>query len=178
MLHAIDHGEIEVLGNEASADALNFVGAWLERLTIHGLGDHRAVAWLNGDRGDGLALFFLDVTRDTGNGATGANASDKDIDGSIAVIPDLRACGFLVDLWVGGIIKLTRHEVLGRIAISNFLGLSDGTRHAFGGFREDQLGSKHGHHPSTFDRHRFRHGEDQLVTPSRGSEGQGNACIA
>ena len=178
LLHAIDHGEIEILGNEASADALNFVWAWLESLTIHGLGDHRAVAWLNGNRGDGLALLLLDVTRDTGDGAPGANAGNKDIDRSIAVIPDLRTCGLLVDLWVGGIIKLPRHEVLGRIAIGNFLGLSDGARHALGGFRENQFGAKHGHHPSPFDRHRFRHREDQLVTTSRGSEGQGNACVA
>ena len=136
------------------------------------------MAWLNGDRGDGLALCVLDVTRDTGDGATGANACDEDIDRSIAVIPDLRTGGLLVDLWVGGILELARHEVLARIAICNFLGLGDRTRHAFSGFRENQFGAKDGHHTTTFDRHRFRHGEDQLVTPSCRREGKGNPCIA
>ena len=151
LLHLVDDRQIEVLGNEAGTDALNLVGTGLEGLAVHRLADHRAAGGLHGDGFDRLARFIFDVARDAGDGAAGADAGHQHIDGAIAVVPDLRARGFEVDLRVGGIVELARHEVFGGIAFRDFLRFGDGSGHALGSFGEDQLSPEYGHHPATLD---------------------------
>ena len=178
LLHLVDHGEVEVLGDEAGADALDFVGTGFDGFTVHGLGDHRAVGRFNGHGFDRLARFILDVTGDAGDGATGADAGHEHVNGAIAVVPDFRTGGLEVDLGVGGIVELAWHEVLAGIAVGDLLGLGDGTGHALGGFGEDQFGAKNGHHPATLDRHRLGHREDQLVAAGCCREGQGDTGVS
>ena len=178
LLHLVDHGEVEVFGDEAGTDALNLVGTGLDGLTVHGLGDNRAIGGFNGHGFDRLARFIFDVTGDAGDGATGADAGHEHVNGAIAVVPDFRTGGLEVDFGVGGIVELARHEVLGRIALSDFFGFGDRTGHAFGGLGEDQLSSEHGHDPTSLDRHRLGHRQDQLVTPGCGGEGQSDAGVA
>ena len=112
LLDLVDHRQVEVLGNEAGTDALDLVGAWLDRFAIHGLRDHRAVGWFNGNGFDRLASLVLDVAGDAGDRAAGADAGHEDINGAVAVVPDFRAGGLFVDLGVGGLSNWLGHEVL------------------------------------------------------------------
>ena len=154
------------------------MGAGLEGLAVHGLGDHRAVGRFDRHGFDRLAGVGFDVAGDAGDGAAGTDAGHQHIDGAVAVVPDLRARGLEVDLGVGGIVELARHEVLGRIAVGDLLGLGDGAGHALGGLGEDQFSAENGHHPATLDRHRFGHREDQLVATGCSRESQGDAGVA
>ena len=178
LLHLVDHGHVQVLGDEAGADALDLVGTGLDRFSVDGLGDHRAVAGFHGDGFDRLAGFVLDVAGHTGDGAAGADTSDQHIDGTVTVVPDLGTGGLEVDFGVGGIVELSWHEVFAGIAVGDLLGLGDGTGHALGGLGEDQLGAENGHHPATLDRHRLGHRQDQLVAAGCCCEGEGDAGVA
>ena len=110
------------------------MGTRLHRLTIHGLGDHGAICWLHRDGFNRFTGFIFDVARYTGDRAAGAHASHEHVDGTIAIVPDLRTGGFEVDLWISRVIELTGHEKFRGIAIGNLLGFRNRTRHAFGGF--------------------------------------------
>ena len=88
------------------------MGTRFHRFTIHGLGDHGTVAWFNRDGFNRFARLIFDVARDAGDRSAGANASHEHIDGTIAIVPDLRAGGLEVDLWIRWVIKLPRHKKL------------------------------------------------------------------
>ena len=86
------------------------MGTRLNRLTIHGLGDHGAIGWLHRDGFNRFTGFVFDVARYTSDRAAGAHASHEHVDGTIAIVPDLRTGGFEVDLWISRVIELTGHE--------------------------------------------------------------------
>ena len=59
LLDGVDQREVEHVGHEARADALDLVRAGLERLAGALLGEDRAVRRLDRDRVIGLPLVFL-----------------------------------------------------------------------------------------------------------------------
>ena len=83
---------------------------------------------------------MLDIARNSGNGATGADARHQYIDPAIGVIPDFRAGGLFVNRRVGRVFKLLGHKIIERIAGQNFGGLVDGAFHALGRLGQDQFG--------------------------------------
>ena len=110
------------------------MGTRLHSFTIHGLGDHWAVARFNRDRFNRFTSLIFDVTRHAGDRSAGANASHEHVDGTIAIVPDLRTGGLEMDLWIGWVIELPRHKKFGGIAVGNLLGFRNRTGHAFGSF--------------------------------------------
>src|SRR4029077_7879716 len=114
----------EDFGNEAGADALNFMRA--------GSATRKDCAFFRFDC-DGLEarLFRTDVFGHAGDGAAGADTGDEDIDLAVGVFPDFRAGGFEVNLRVCGIGELLQHVAIGRLR-KNLVGLDDGGFHAFG----------------------------------------------
>ena len=95
-----------------------------ERLARELLRDDRALGRLDGHREDRLAALVLDVARDAGDRAAGADARDEDVDGAVGVVPDLRPGGRLVDRGVGGILELLRQDVARRVGGGDLLGLA------------------------------------------------------
>ncbi len=102
LLNGVDQRQVEHLGHEARADALDLVRRRCERLAGEVLGQHRAGGGLHRHRLDVLAAHALDVARDAGDGAAGADTGDQDVDAAVGVVPDLGAGGGLVDRRVGG----------------------------------------------------------------------------
>src|SRR5262249_11788383 len=85
----VDGGAVQVLGDEARADALNGVIAGLFP------GEDGGFGRLDGD--DLHAGFaFFQVLADAADGAAGADAGDEDVDAAAGVLPDLDAGGLAV----------------------------------------------------------------------------------
>src|SRR5436190_827398 len=78
-------------------------------LAVHLLSDDRAGDGLHGDRLE-ARLPLLDDLAHAGDRAAGADAGDEEINFAIRVIPDLLGCRAPVDLRVGGVLELLRHE--------------------------------------------------------------------
>ena len=78
----------------------------------------------------GLPLVALDVARDAGDGAAGADAGDQHVDRAVGVVPDLRAGGLLVDRGIGGVLELLQQHVALGIGGRDLLGLGDRAAHA------------------------------------------------
>jgi len=94
----IDEVEIQHAGDEAGADALDFVGAGLEGFAGFGLGEDGALDGFDGDGFEG-GLAGLEGLGDAVQGAPGADAGDEDIDGAVGVAPDFLA---VVARWMAG----------------------------------------------------------------------------
>jgi hypothetical protein len=82
-----------------------------------------------------------------------------------------------MDFGIGRVLKLLGHESIRRFRHQG-VGLGDRAFHPFGGGGEDQLGAEEGQEGAAFQRHAFRHGEDELVALGCGDESQGNAGVA
>ena len=111
LLDRVDQREIEHIGHEARADALDLVRAGLERLAGALLGQDRARGGLHRHRKDRLALGVLDVARDAGDRAAGADAGDENVDRAVGVVPDLRTGGLFVDRRIGRVLELLQQHV-------------------------------------------------------------------
>ena len=107
----VDDVRVQVLGDEAGADPLDLVTAGLERLALHLLRDDRRGDRLDRDRLE-ARLARLDDLGHAGDRAAGADAGDEDVDLAVGVLPDFLGGGRAVDLRVGGIFELLRHEAL------------------------------------------------------------------
>src|SRR5450631_245469 len=68
LFYTIDQGEVESIGDEAGADALDLVRGGLDLLTGQFLADDRAFLGLDRNRNDLLTLGILDVARYAGDG--------------------------------------------------------------------------------------------------------------
>ena len=101
--HLVDDVDVQHVGNEAGADALNRVPARLERLAalrrcvMTGLFDR-----LDGDHLD-RRLARLEHFADAGDRAAGADAADDDIDLPVGIAPDFLGRRLAVDFrdWPG-----------------------------------------------------------------------------
>lgn len=96
---------IEGFGDEIRADTLQLMRAGMA------LGQERRIGRFDGYDLDGR-LLFLQVLSRAAQGAAGADAGDEDIDGSICVVVDFRACRGLMDGGVGRIGKLAGNEAV------------------------------------------------------------------
>jgi hypothetical protein len=112
--------EVERVGDEARADALDLVRAGLQFLAGQLLRDDRAFARLHGHGQDLLALHVLDVARDAGDGAARADAGDEHVDRAVGVVPDFRAGGLFVNRRVGWILELLGQEIFRRLGRGDF----------------------------------------------------------
>jgi hypothetical protein len=99
-----DDGEVEVIGDEASAGALDFVRGWDDGVAGEGLGDDWAGFWFDGDGGEGR-FVVAERAGDAGDGAAGADGGDEDVDVAAGIVPDFLGGGFFVDGGVGGLLN-------------------------------------------------------------------------
>jgi hypothetical protein len=82
-----------------------------------------------------------------------------------------------MDGGVGGVFKLLEEDIAVGVRPDDFLGLADGSAHAFGAFGEFEFGAEDGEDFAPFERHGFRHGEGDGVTPGGGDEGEGDSGV-
>ncbi len=61
-----------------------------------------------------LRLARLQHLTDAGQRAAGADAGDEDVNGALRVVPDFLRGGAAVDLRIGGVLELLRHDRPGR----------------------------------------------------------------
>src|SRR5215469_7065431 len=141
------------------------------------LGDDSAIGGLDTDRVDALALFLLDIARNARNGAAGADAGDKDVNGTIGVIPDLGPGGAEVDLGIGGVFELLQEHVALWIAGYDLFGLGDRATHAFSAVGKDKVGAERLEDFAPFDRHGFRHGESNGIATGSGDKGKRDSGV-
>ena len=78
---------------------------------------------------------------------------------------------------IGGIVELAWHHRAGR-RLKDFLRLRDSTAHALLFWRQDQFCAQISQHLATLDRHGFRHGQYQAVSPAGRRESEADAGIA
>ena len=100
---------VQHVGDEPGADALDLVRAGPERLLVPQLADHRRVDRLDRDDLD-RRLAALEHLAAAGDRAAGADAADQDVDLAVGVAPDLLGGRPAVDLRVGRVLELLRHE--------------------------------------------------------------------
>eukprot|EP00906_Rhabdomonas_costata_P011343 RCo016111 len=172
----INEAEVQHLRNEARPDALDLVRAWLQRLSGPGLADHGALLGLHGDDVDGLA--GLPELRHAGDGSARADATHEDVCITTGRLPDLRSRRQLMDPGIGRVLELHRHEVLSGVRRHNLLGLRDRPLHPLRSLRQHQVRPEGLHDLPALNGHTLWDGQDALVTPSRGDEGQGDAGVA
>ena len=99
---------------------------------------------------------------DAGDGASGADAGDEDVDLAVGVADDLFGCGLAVDLGVRVVLELAS-ENRTRGVCDDLVGGLDGTGHALRGLGEHNLGPKCLEEHATLDRHRRRHRQHDAV---------------
>src|SRR6516225_3733760 len=99
---------MKIFRNEPCTGSLDFVRTGLEWLAPQGLKNHRRVLGFHRDRLE-RRLSFLDNFGYAGDGAARADRSNKDIDLSTRIRPDLFRRRFLMNDRVCRVIKLLRH---------------------------------------------------------------------
>ena len=166
----VDQFGLEDVGDEASAEACDLVGAGLAA------GEDGAVGGLDGD-GPEVGVAGLHVLADAGEGAAGADAGDEDVGGAVGVVPDFGAGGVEVDFWVGGVVELLEDVAVGGLGVQLF-GLGDGAFHAAGSGGEDDFGTEGEEQNAALGGHGVGHGEDDGVAFDGGGEGEADAGVA
>ena len=119
----------------------------------------------------------LEVLSGAGDGAAGADASNEVVNLAVGALPDLGAGGGVVDGGVGGVLKLLEDVRVGGGG-RDLLGLHDGSLHALGGVRQDEVGAEGAQQDAALEGHGGRHGEDELVALGGGHEGEGDAGVS
>ena len=122
-------------------------------------------------------LSRLQNLADSGDRAAGADAGDDEVDLAERVVPDFLRGGAAMDLRIGGIFELLRHD-RARRRIDDLVRLGDRAFHALRGGGEDQFGPEQGEHLTPLDGHRFGHHQNQPVAASRRHERQRDSSIA
>ena len=122
------------------------------------LGQERRIGRFDGYDLDGR-LLFLQVLSRAAQGAAGADAGDEDIDGSICVVVDFRACRALWTAGLAGLVNWPGMKPCSSLANSSALSTAPA---CLGPFRQDDVCAVGCDELAPFDRHRFRHGEDGL----------------
>ena len=168
--------EVEIIGDEACACALDFVWPWFKGLASKGLRDDGRVF---GFDGDGLEGGFAgeEGFDAAGDGATGTDGGDEDIDLAIGIVPEFFGGGLGMDGGVSGVIELLGHPAVWGI-FDEIFGAGDGAFHAFGAWGEDEFCAEHGEERAALEGHGFGHGEDEFVSFGGGDEGEGDAGVS
>ena len=116
------------------------------------------------------------VARDARNRATGSHARDDDVHFPTRVGPDLRTRGRLMNSGIGGIFKLPWHPGIGRVP-EQFVGLTNGTRPAFRGWREHEISTQAAEQSTSFVAHRVGNRQCQAITFRGGHKRQRDAGV-
>ncbi len=89
--------------------------------TCQRLGDNWRIGWLNGDRDKiGLTFGAFNVAADASQRTASPNASNKYINLTVGIFPDLRTGGLFVNFRVCRIAELLQQQVFLWIAGDNF----------------------------------------------------------
>ena len=138
-------------------------------------GNHRRADRFNRDN---LAIWVLlfEVTSRARYGAARPNARNKGVDLAIAIIPDFRACCFIVNSGVSWIDKLPCLNSAWRIC-ANLISFGLRRRYAARGLCQDKFSAQEFHHFTAFNRHLLGHHKDCLIALGRRGEGDANTCI-
>src|SRR5262245_14514353 len=110
--HLVHHVEVKHAGDEARADTLNIVLAWLHFLALHLLRYHRARDGLDSD-GLEARPALLDDLGDARDGAARADAGYENVRLAVGIVPDFLRGGAAMDLGIGRVLELLRHEGVG-----------------------------------------------------------------
>ena len=116
----VDHRAVEHLGDEAGADPLDLVRP------RRAAGEHRRGGGLDGDD-EGLGRALPEHPPDAGDRPARADPGDEGADLAVGVPPDLLGGRAPVDLGVGRVRELLRHEALALLA--DLLGQLDRLAH-------------------------------------------------
>ena len=144
--------------------------------TRRAAGQHRAVLRLQRDHLQ-AGLAALQRLADAADGAAGADAGDDDVHLAIGVVPDFFGGAAAMDVRIGRIFELLRDDGIG-IFRRQLMGAGDGALHARGGGRQFDLRTQDHQHLAPFQRHAFRHHQDQAIAFGGGDEGQRDAGVA
>ena len=131
-----------------------------------------------------LRILFLEKSPGAGQGSTGPHRTDEGIDFSLGLLPDFRACGFVMCLPVGHIVELVCPDGTLRIVLIEFLSESSGNlnivlripiRHG-GDFLE--FGPAETEHVLFFLTLGFGNDDQGPVTTGISHQCQSNSCIS
>ena len=165
----VDFG-IQHIRHKARADALDLVR------TCNALAQHRRGGRLHSYDLD-IGVLALEVLAHAGNSAAGANASHKEINLTIGVLPDLRTGGLDVCLRIGRVHELAGDKGVGNL-LCQLIRLGNGTFHALCALAQDQLCAVSLHQLAALHAHGLGHHDDDAVALGSGHSGQTNAGVA
>ena len=111
------------------------------------------------------------------DGAAGADACDENVDVAAGVVPDFLCRRAAVNVGIGEVLELLRHDSVGRGPHQFFRG-RDRALHATSGRRQNDFSAEERQHFAPLDRHRFRHHQLQPVTPRGRDERQRDPGIS
>jgi hypothetical protein len=137
--------------------------------------EHRRCRRLDGDDRDPLHLLAQDLA-DAGDRPAGADAGDEGVD-VLELLQQLLRRGLAVDLRVGGIVELLRHEVV-RMFFDQLFRFAHRGMHALAVGRQHQLGAVGHQQAAPLDAHRIRHGEHKAIALHGGDQRQPDAGVA
>ena len=124
-----------------------------------------------------IRILCLQVLAGAGNGAAGANASNKDINLALGLLPDFRTGGVIMHLRVGRIDELTQnHCVLD--GLFQFLRLCNRALHAGGTGCQNDFCAISSNQLAALNGHGFRHGQDDMIALCGTNGSQTNARVA
>ena len=170
--------EVDNVGDEARADALDAVMAGLKRFAGEFLRDDGAVGGLDADGDEWFLEVLLDEARDAGDRAARADSGNQRVDSASGVVPDFGPGRAEMNRRVRRVLELLQHHVAVRLGGHHLLGALDGPLHAHFVGRELKLDSEHPKHLLTLETHDFRHRQCHRIAARRGHEGERDAGIA
>ena len=94
--------------------------------------------------------------------SAGADAGNQDIHAPIGIVPNLRSSGFQVDLGIGRVVELLRHETVWGFG-ENLQSFSDCALHPVRTRCEDNFRAEGEQKYAPFQAHGIRHRQNQLV---------------
>ena len=167
--HLVDHRAVEHLGDEPGTDPLDLVGPGLAAR------QHRGGGGLDRDH-QRLGPPLLQHLADTGDRASGADSGDEGVHLAAGGRPDLLGGRAAVDLGVGGVVELLRHE--GAPLIGDLAGQVDGLVHAAQRRRLVHLGAIGAQQVGALAGHPLGERQDALVAARRADHRQRDAGVA
>ena len=125
--------------------------------------DDSRVSRLDGDTLE-ARLLALDDFADSGDRPASADTRDDRIRTAAGIIPDFDGRCEAMDLGIRRVVELLRHVRI-RIVLQNLFGFANGPGHSLSTGRQHKFGTEHAEQSAALDAHRFRHRQDQAITP-------------
>src|SRR5208282_2174479 len=161
---------VEIARHEARADSLDLVETGLAAR------QHLRVLRLNGDDQYFFVEMLAQVVTGARNRAAGADAGDKSVDAR-ELLEQLGPGASIMDVGIGGVAELLRHEVAGIFA-AQLLRLGDRAMHPARVRRQHQLRAVRDQQRAPLFAHRVGHRENQLVAFHRGDQREADTGVA